>query len=79
MEFGLFGVNGRTALLSCVVLEIERAPGHVTLLRRQVAEKIVKGSQRGARDVIHWSVHQKNVRIIANTCNIIIRLLSYYE
>lgn len=52
MEFGLFGVNGRTALLSCVVLEIERAPGHVTPLRRQLAVKTVRGGQRGARDVM---------------------------
>lgn len=65
MEFGLFGVNGRTALLSCVVLEIERAPGHVTPLRRQLAVKTVRGSQRGARDVMTEFVHQMNVRIFA--------------
>lgn len=51
-EYGPRGVNGLTANLSSVVLEIERAPGHVTLLRRQVEVKTVRGSLRGARDVI---------------------------
>lgn len=52
MEFGLCGVNGRTAYLSSVGLEIERALGHVTLLRRQVAVNTVRGIPERARNVI---------------------------
>lgn len=52
MEFGLCGVNGRTAYLSSVGLEIERALGHVTPLRRQVAVNTVRGIPERARNVI---------------------------
>lgn len=52
MEFGLCGVNGRTAYLSSVGLEIERALGHVTPLRRQVAVNSVRGILERARNVI---------------------------
>lgn len=52
MEFGLCGVNGRTAYLSSVGLEIKRALGHVTPLRRQVAVNTVRGIPERARNVI---------------------------